>query len=173
MTTNTNQGLFAEGSSVKGIMRLIKRDKTKNLRKKSGVPVMVQQKWIWVVSMRMQVWSLASISGVRIWRCRELWCWSQMWLGSHVLWPWCRQAATAWIRPLAWESPYAVGRDIKWSQKRKEKKRKEKKRNQWDFCHEAPDLVCPRWFFVFLFVCFGSGYPTFYFLCQILLRNLH
>ena len=27
----------------------------------------------------------------------------------ELLWIWCRPAATAPIRPLAWESPYAVG----------------------------------------------------------------
>ena len=37
-----------------------------------------------------------------------------MWLGSCVavaalLWLWRRSAATAPIRPLAWEPPYAVG----------------------------------------------------------------
>ena len=26
-----------------------------------------------------------------------------------LLWLWCRQAATALIRPLAWEPPYAMG----------------------------------------------------------------
>ena len=34
--------------------------------------------------MRMQAPSLASLSGVRVWRCRELWCRSQMRLGSHM-----------------------------------------------------------------------------------------
>ena len=34
--------------------------------------------------MRMQVRSLASLSGLRIWTSRELWCRSQMQLGSHV-----------------------------------------------------------------------------------------
>ena len=34
--------------------------------------------------MRLQVRSLALLSGLRIQRCRELWCRSQMWLGSHV-----------------------------------------------------------------------------------------
>ena len=36
------------------------------------------------VSMRTWVQSLASLGGLRIWRCRELWCRSQMWLGSCV-----------------------------------------------------------------------------------------
>ena len=34
--------------------------------------------------MRMWFQSLASLSGLRIWHCRELWCRLQMWLGSHV-----------------------------------------------------------------------------------------
>ena len=34
--------------------------------------------------MRMQVQSPALISGLRIWRCCELWCRSWMWLGSSV-----------------------------------------------------------------------------------------
>ena len=34
--------------------------------------------------MRMQVRSLASLSGLRIQPCCELWCWSQMWLRSGV-----------------------------------------------------------------------------------------
>mgnify|MGYP001189072516 CR=1 FL=1 len=46
-------------------------------------------------------------------------------LGSDaaLLWLWCRPAATAWIRPLAWEPPYAVGAALK--RQRKEKKKKE------------------------------------------------
>jgi len=34
--------------------------------------------------MRTQVQSLASLSGLTIWHCRELWCRSQMGLGSHI-----------------------------------------------------------------------------------------
>ena len=30
-----------------------------------------------------------------------------------LLWLWCRRAAVALIRPLAWEPPYAVGAAIK------------------------------------------------------------
>ena len=30
-------------------------------------------------------------------------------LDLALLWPWCRPAATALIRPLAWEPPYAAG----------------------------------------------------------------
>ena len=30
-------------------------------------------------------------------------------LDPVLLWLWCRQAATASIRPLVWETPYAMG----------------------------------------------------------------
>ena len=37
-----------------------------------------------LVSMRLRVPFLTSLSGLRIWYCCELRCRSQMWLGSHV-----------------------------------------------------------------------------------------
>ena len=43
---------------------------------------MAQWKRTRLVSMRMQVQSLASLSGLRNRCCCELWCRSQMWLGS-------------------------------------------------------------------------------------------
>ena len=46
--------------------------------KHKGVPMVAQQKWISPASIRMQVWSLASLSGSRIWCCSELWCRLQM-----------------------------------------------------------------------------------------------
>ena len=45
---------------------------------------MVQQKQIRLGNMRLRVQSLASLSGLRIQRCRELWCSSQTWLGSGI-----------------------------------------------------------------------------------------
>ena len=72
-----------------------------------GVPVMVQQKWIWVVSMKMHVWSLASLSGSGIWHYPELWCSLQTWLRFRVA------VAMAPIWPLAWELPYATGAALK------------------------------------------------------------
>ena len=58
-----------------------------------GVPIVVQWKQIRLVSMRMQVRSLASLSG----------------LGDPVLlWPWPRPAAVPPIQPLGWELPYAT-----------------------------------------------------------------
>ena len=35
-------------------------------------------------SLRMQVRSLALISGLRIWHCHEVWCRLQTWLGSGI-----------------------------------------------------------------------------------------
>ena len=37
---------------------------------------------------------------------------------AALLWLWCRPAAIAWIRPLAWELPYVAGVALK-SQKNK------------------------------------------------------
>ena len=47
-------------------------------------------------------------------------------LDPVLLWLWCRPAATAQIRPLAWEPPYAVGIALK-RQKQKNKKNKSQK----------------------------------------------
>ena len=45
---------------------------------------MVQRNRIWLGTMRLQVRSLASPSGLRIWCCHELWCGSQTQLRSCV-----------------------------------------------------------------------------------------
>ena len=55
---------------------------------------MAQRKKIRLGTMRFWVPSLASLSRLRIQRCRELWC---------------RLVATAPIHPLVWEPPYAMG----------------------------------------------------------------
>ena len=47
-----------------------------------GVPIKVQRKRIRLGTMRLQVQLLASLSGLRIPHCHELWCRSQMRLGS-------------------------------------------------------------------------------------------
>ena len=57
---------------------------TITIRKWKGVPVVVQQKQIRLGTMRLWVRSLASLSGLRIWRCHELWCRSQTHLRSDV-----------------------------------------------------------------------------------------
>ena len=67
---------------------------------------MAQQKRTQLVSMRTQVQSLASLSALRIQRCRELWY---------------TPVATARMHPLAWEPPYTAGAALK---KQKEKQQK-------------------------------------------------
>ena len=49
-----------------------------------GAPIMVHWKWIQLISIRRRVQSLASLSGLGIQNCRELWCSSQTWLRSWV-----------------------------------------------------------------------------------------
>ena len=49
-----------------------------------GVAVMVQQKRIWLGTMRLWVQFLGSLNGSRIWRYHELWYRLQTWLGSGV-----------------------------------------------------------------------------------------
>ena len=49
-----------------------------------GFPVVAQQKRIKLVTIRLCGQPLASLSGLRIQRCCELKCRSQMWLGSGI-----------------------------------------------------------------------------------------
>ena len=108
------------------------------LKKTEGVPIVVQQKGIWLVSMRMQVWSLASLSGSRFWHCCELQCRSQMGFGSFVAVAVAYLATVAPIWPLAWELQYAVGVDLKIKKLKKntvKKKKKLKTLNKWGIYH--------------------------------------
>ena len=128
-----------------------------------GIPFVAQQKEIQLVPMRMQVQSLASLSG---------------WLSSGVAlscgvghrhgsdlalpWLWCRSAVTAPIWPLAWELPYAAGVALK----------REKKKNlilliyslvklSINACCNATALLCIALnllFFFFWFLCIKSWY---------------
>ena len=54
--------------------------------------------------------SLASLSGLRIWRCHVG---HRCGLDPALLWLWCRLTAAAPIQPLAWELPYAAGTALK------------------------------------------------------------
>jgi len=49
-----------------------------------------------------------------------------------LLWLWCRPAATAPIRPLAWEPPYAAGVAL---EKEKRPKKKKKPFDKFDKMH--------------------------------------
>ena len=66
--------------------------------------------------MGMWVWSLASLSGLRIQHCCELWCRMRCSSDPVLLRLWCRPAVAAQIRPLAWELPYATGAALKQQQ---------------------------------------------------------
>ena len=67
---------------------------------------MAQWKRTSLVSLRIWVTSLASLSGVK---------------DPALLWLWRRPAAAALIQPLTWELPYAADGALK---KKKKKKRK-------------------------------------------------
>ena len=60
------------------------RTHTRSKIGEGGVPVVAQRKQIQLSSMRTQVQSLASLSGLRIRRCHELRCRSQILLGSGI-----------------------------------------------------------------------------------------
>ena len=79
-----------------------------------GSSTVAQQKRTQLVSMRMQVQSLASLSGLRIQHCPVscgVGCRCSLDLVAVCLWH--RLAATALIRTLAWEIPYASGVALK------------------------------------------------------------
>ena len=67
---------------------------------------------------------MGSIPGLSQWvkylGCRELHVGRRRGLDPTLLWLWCRLAAVAPIRPLAWEFAYAVGADLKKRKKEKE-----------------------------------------------------
>jgi len=85
-------------------------------RRRRGIPVVARQVKdpTLTVSVGMWVRSLASLSGLRIQHCHELW-----YIGCrHGLDPvllrlWCKSAAAALIQHLGWELPYATGAAIK------------------------------------------------------------
>ena len=75
---------------------------------------MAKRKQIQLGTMGLQVRSLTSLIGLRIQHCPELW-----YIGPRhssdlaLLWLWCRLAAVAPIRPLAWTPLYAMGAVLK------------------------------------------------------------
>ena len=64
---------------------------------------------------------MVSLSGLRIWRCRELWWVTDVAQIPHCFGPGGRPAATALIRPLAWETPYAAGAALEKAKSQKKK----------------------------------------------------
>ena len=71
--------------------------------------------------MRLWVWSLALLSGLRI-QHAVICVGRRCGLDPALLWLWRRLAATAPIRPLAWEPPYAEGVAPKRQKTKKKKK---------------------------------------------------
>ena len=66
-------------------------------------PVVAQHKWIWLTSMRMQIWSLASLSGLRILHCLELWYRLQTWLWTGVA------VAVVWVGSCSSNLTHSLG----------------------------------------------------------------
>ena len=48
----------------------------------------------------------------------------------QLLWLWCTLAATALIRSLAWEPPYATGVALEKAKRQKEKKKKKERKKE-------------------------------------------
>jgi len=71
--------------AISGKLILPNANITKTNSHPPGVPIVAQWKRIRLGTMRLWVPSLASISGLRIRRCHELWRRLQMWLRSHVV----------------------------------------------------------------------------------------
>ena len=83
---------------------------------------MAQGKQIQPGTMSLQVRSLASLSGLRIRHCRELWCRLQMQHRSSIAV--AVVSATTRIRPLAWELPYVTEAAQEMAKRPKKKKKK-------------------------------------------------
>ena len=60
-------------------------------------------------TMRLQARSLALLTELRIWRYYELWCRSQMWLGSGVAVALAQAGGYSSNWTPAWEPPHAAG----------------------------------------------------------------
>ena len=72
--------------------------------------------------MRTWVRSLASLSGLKIQRCHELWCRSQTQLRSLITVA-VAVVGSCSFEPLAWELPYVTPADLKSKTKKQKKQR--------------------------------------------------
>ena len=93
-----------------------------------GVLVMVQRKQIQLGTMRSRVRFLASLTGLGIQCCRELWCRSQSQLGSGVALAVVQAGSCSSDQTPGLEPPYAVSAALKKDKKTKKKKKKKKKK---------------------------------------------
>ena len=110
---------------------------------------MAQQKWIWLVSMRTQVRSLASLTGLRICHGHELWCRSQTPLRSGIA------VVVAYTRGYSSDSTPSLGASIchrcgpKTRPKKKKKKKKKKECDRSSQCGTAKSNQHPwGWGFI-------------------------
>ena len=114
-----NNRIPPKNPEVKLPTPIFKKQKTK-----TGIPVVAQQKQIQLGTMRSRVRSLASLSGLRIWYCHELWCMLQTWLGSGV--------AVALASSYTSNSTHSLGTSIcrECVLKQRKKTRKKQKQNK-------------------------------------------
>ena len=87
------RGLYLQHMEVAGPKIKSKRQQSNpsanNQIQAPRVPIVAQWKQTGLISMRMQLWSLASLSGLRIQHCHELGCRSQTRLRSRIAEPRC------------------------------------------------------------------------------------
>jgi len=105
-----------------------------------GLSVVDERQQIQLVSVRTRVRSLALLSGLRIWCCRELWFRLQMCLDPRLLWLWCRPD---WTPSLGLSICHVCG-----PQKPKKKKKK-KNSGFWNHLNKVSYVgwcVCVRVF---------------------------
>jgi len=76
--------------------------------------------------MRLQVWSLALLSGLGSGIAMSCGVVCRCGLDPELLGLWGRLVATAPIRPLVWESPYAMGEALENTKKRKKERKRER-----------------------------------------------
>ena len=93
---------------------------TKKKKKPKGIPVVAQ-----LASMRIRVPSLASLSGLRIWHCRGLWCRLQTPLGSGAA------VAVAWAGSCSSNLTPILGTSICHTCSPKRPKKKKKWMDGW------------------------------------------
>ena len=84
--------------------------------------------------MRLRVRSLPLLSGLRIRRCCDCGVGRRRGSDPALLRLWRRLAATAMIRPLAWEPPYAAGAAQEMA-KRQKKNKQTKDIYTWKICN--------------------------------------
>ena len=112
--------------------------------------------------MRLQVQTLALLGGLGIQCCRELWVGCRCDSDPELLWLWHRPVATALIRLLAWEPPYATGAALE-----KTKKKKVNVIFKFSFIFVAGFLSVRFVYMLVLSLC-----PCYSLFCQNYYRNL-